>query len=255
MSLTGKTAVVTGGAKGIGRAVCKLFAERGANVVIADCDAEEGKKAETEIRNSGGKIRFIRCDVSREQDVNTALDTACREFGSLDIVVNDAALQWNKPLLETTLEDFEQVMRVNLTGTFLFLREAAKIMIRQGRGGSIINFSSTFALVGSPGYLAYHASKGAITSMTRAAAVSLMPHGIRVNSVAPGTTETPGLHDGAEGTGDHEKGMRSFLALQPLKRFGKAEEIAKVVAFLADGEESSFLFGSNVVADGGYTIV
>ena len=108
--------------------------------------------------------------------------------------------------------------------------------------------------MGSPGYLAYHASKGGIASLTRAAAIALMPYGIRVNAIAPGTTLTPGLHDGADGTGDHDKAMASFLALQPLKRFGRPEEIAKVVLFLAS-DDSSFVYGANVVSDGGYTIL
>ena len=133
-------------------------------------------------------------------------------------------------------------------------RDAAKLMIAAGKRGVIVNFSSTFAVVGSPGYIAYHASKGGVASFTRAAAIALMPHGIRVNAVAPGTTETPGLYDGARDTGDVEKGLRSFLALQPLKRFGRPEEIARVVLFLACGD-SAFVYGSNLMADGGYTIV
>ncbi len=254
MKLTGKTAVISGGAKGIGYATAELFAQEGANVLIADIDRKAGEEAVRKITEKAGNAVFCQCDVSKEMDIRRALDTVISTFGQLDILVNDAATQFNKPLLETTAEEFDQVIRVNLTGTFLFMRDAAKIMIRQGHGGSIVNFSSSFAIVGSPGYLAYHASKGGITSMTRAAAIALLPYGIRVNSVAPGTTETPGLHDGAAGTGDHDKGMQSFLALQPLKRFGKPEEIAKVVLFLA-GDDASFVIGSNVVADGAYTII
>lgn len=127
-------------------------------------------------------------------------------------------------------------------------------MIAQNKGGAIVNFSSTFAVVGSPGYLAYHASKGAIASFTRAVAVALLPYGIRVNAVAPGTTETPGLYDGARDTGNLETGLAGFLALQPLKRFGRPEEIAEVVLMLAS-DEASFVYGAVWMADGAYTII
>ena len=249
-SLSGRTAVVTGGAKGIGAAVVRRLSRDGANVVIADIDEENGRKLAAEC----GHALFVRCDVSQEAQVLAVLDAAEAEFGRIDILVNDAAWQLNKPLLETTTEEFERVMGVNVVGSFVFLRETAKRMIAKGIPGAIVNFASTFAVVGSPGYLAYHASKGAIASMTRAAAVTLLPHGIRVNAVAPGTVDTPGLHDGARDTGDEARGLAGFLALQPLKRFGRPEEIADVVRFLA-GDEASFVYGAVVMADGGYTVV
>lgn len=249
-SLNGRTAVVTGGAKGIGAAVVRRLSRDGANVVIADIDEENGRKLAAEC----GRALFVRCDVSQEAQVLAVLDAAEAEFGRIDILVNDAAWQLNKPLLETTTEEFERVMGVNVVGSFVFLRETAKRMIAKGTPGAIVNFASTFAVVGSPGYLAYHASKGAIASMTRGAAVALLPHGIRVNAVAPGTVDTPGLHDGARDTGDEARGLAGFLALQPLKRFGRPEEIANVVRFLA-GDEASFVHGAVVMADGGYTVV
>ena len=249
-SLTGKTAVVTGGAKGIGAAVVRRFVRDGANVVIADIDAENGRK----LAEESAHTLFVTCDVSREEQVVAVLDAAESAFGPVDILVNDAAWQLNKPLLETTTEEFERVMGINVVGSFVFLRETAKRMIARKRPGTIVNFASTFAVVGSPGYLAYHASKGAIASMTRAAAIALLPHNIRVNAVGPGTVDTPGLHDGARDTGDEVKGLAGFLALQPLKRFGRPEEIANVVRFLVS-EEASFVHGAVVMADGGYTIV
>ena len=249
-SLTGKTAVVTGGAKGIGAAVVRRFTADGANVVIADTDGVNGRK----LAEACGRALFVPCDVSQEEQVLAVLDAAESQFGPVDILVNDAAWQLNKPLLETTTEEFERVMGINVVGSFLFLRETAKRMIARKRPGVIVNFASTFAVVGSPGYLAYHASKGAIASMTRAAAIALQPYNIRVNAVGPGTVDTPGLHDGARDTGDEARGMAGFLALQPLKRFGRPEEIANVVRFLVD-DEASFLYGAVVMADGGYTIV
>lgn len=252
--IAGKTAIITGGAKGIGLAVARLFATDGAQVIIADCDEQAGKMAADTLCSEGYKVAFCRCDVSSAAEVTALLDYCDGRFGAPDIVVNGAAIQLNKPLLETTDDEFERVMAINLTGTFRLIRDAAKRMIAAKKQGVIVNFSSTFAIVGSPGYLAYHASKGAISSMTRAAAIALMPHGIRVNAIAPGTTDTPGLHDGARNTGNEEKGLQSFLALQPLKRFGQPEEIARAVRFLAS-DDSSFVIGATLVADGGYTIV
>mgnify|MGYP002771845549 CR=1 FL=1 len=249
-SLQGKVAIVTGGAKGIGEAVVRRLAADGARVVIADIDCEKGRKLADEL----GNVDFQKCNVAIEADVCRTIEYVNHTYQRLDILVNDAAWQLNKPLLDTTPKEFEQVMRVNVCGSFMFLQEAAKVMIDRKIPGAIVNFSSTFAVVGSPGYFAYHASKGAISSMTRAAAIALMPYQIKVNAVAPGTTDTPGLHDGARDTGDEERGMASFLALQPMQRFGTAEEIANVVRFLVD-PESDFMRGATVMADGGYTIV
>ncbi len=254
MKLENQFAIVTGGAKGIGRAVCELFTAEGARVAILDLDAEAGEGIAGKLRDEGREAVFFRCDVGDAAQARQALEAAAARFGAPDILVNDAAWQLNKPLLETTDEEFDRVLNVNLSATFRMTRDAAKLMIAAEKPGVIVNFSSTFAVVGSPGYIAYHASKGGVASFTRAAAIALMPHGIRVNAVAPGTTETPGLYDGARDTGDVEKGLQSFLALQPLKRFGRPEEIARVVLFLACGD-SGFVYGSNLMADGGYTIV
>lgn len=251
-TLQGKTAIVTGGAKGIGEAVARRLAADGAFVIIADRDADAGKRLVGELTEK--QVLFAECDVRREEDILRVIGTAEQIAGQIDIIVNDAALQLNKPLLETSAEEFDNVMRINTRGTFLFLREGAKHMIAHDVRGVFVNFSSTFAVVGSPGYLAYHASKGAVDSMTRAAAIALLPYGIRVNAVAPGTTDTPGLHDGARDTGDEKRAMQSFLELQPMKRFGRPEEIAGVVRFLVD-DDSAYLCGATILADGGYTIV
>lgn len=253
MRLPDKVAVITGAANGIGRAMALRFAGEGASIVLADKDTTQGERTAEEIRRQGGQALFHACDVGREEDIRATLSAAQERFGSVDILVNDAAWQLNKPLLETSAEEFSQVMNVNVTGTFIFMRETAKLMIARGKGGAILNFASSFAIVGSPGYFAYHASKGAIASMTRAAAIALLPYGIRVNSIAPGTVDTPGLHDGARDTGDEARGLQSFMALQPMKRFGRPEEIANV-ALLLVSDEASFVDGSMWVVDGAYTI-
>ena len=253
MRLPDKVAVITGAANGIGRAMALRFAGEGASIVLADKDTTQGERTAEEIRRQGGQALFHACDVGREEDIRATLSAAQERFGSVDILVNDAAWQLNKPLLETSAEEFSQVLNVNVTGSFIFMREAAKLMIARGRGGAILNFASSFAIVGSPGYFAYHASKGAIASMTRAAAIALLPYGIRVNSIAPGTVDTPGLHDGARDTGDEARGLQSFMAPQPMKRFGRPEEIANV-ALLLVSDEASFVDGSMWVVDGAYTI-
>ena len=238
---------------GIGAAAARRFAAEGARIVLADKDEANGHEVANAIVKEGGEAAFCLCDVGNEADVQAALDTAARTYGKLDIVVNNAGWQLNKTLLETTAEEFNAVLNTNLTSMFLFTKGAANMFIAQKTGGAIVNVCSTFAVVGSPGYVAYHASKGGVASFTRAAAISLMPHNIRVNAVGPGTTETPGLHDGARDTGDEAKGMASFLALQPLKRFGKPEEIASVIAFLAR-DAASFVTGALWMADGGHPI-
>lgn len=254
MKLENKVAVVSGGAQGIGNAVAELFIHEGAKVAILDIDEQFGRAALRRITEQGGDALFLPCDVQNEHMVQQALSVVLEQYGTVDILVNDAAWQLNKPLLETSWEEFREVMDINMGGTFLLTRDVAKIMIGQKKGGAIVNFSSSFAIVGSEGYCAYHASKGAISSFTRAAAVALLPYGIRVNAVAPGTVLTPGLRVGARGTGNEDAGMRSFLEKQPLGRFGRSDEIAKVVLMLAS-EDASFVYGANWVADGAYTIV
>lgn len=252
MLLENRTVIITGAAKGIGEATARRFAAEGARLILADMDSRAQTVAE-QIVEQGGEAVFCPCNVGREADVEAVLDMAVR-LGDLDIVVNNAGWQLNKPLLDTSVEEFNQVLNTNLTSMFMFTKGAAKIMIAKGHGGAIVNVCSSFAVVGSPGYAAYHASKGGVASFTRAAAISLMPHGIRVNAVGPGTTDTPGLRDGARDTGNEEEGMRSFMALQPLGRFGKPEEIASVITFLAS-DQASFAAGALWMVDGGYTVI
>jgi NAD(P)-dependent dehydrogenase (short-subunit alcohol dehydrogenase family) len=255
MRLQGKAAVLTGAANGIGAATARRFAAEGAAVVIADMDAAAGAVLAAEIAQAGGRAEFAPCDVSQRTDLEAAMDLCLSQHGRLDILFNNAAIQDTRGILDTTDEDFDAAIRINLRPVFIGIREAARRMIDRGNGGSIVNTSSSFAIVGSPGYAAYHATKGAISSLTRAAAIGLMQHGIRVNAICPGTVDTPGLRRGAAATAaDPEAAMAGYLALQPMKRFGRAEEIANAVLFLASAE-ASFVTGENLVADGGYTIV
>ncbi len=255
MRLANRAAVLTGAANGIGAATARRFAEEGASVVVADVDEAAGTAIVSEIIETGGKAVLANCDVSERNDLEAAFDLCSSRFGRFDILFNNAAIQDTRSILDATDEDFDTLVRVNLRSVFIGIREAACRMIDHGNGGSIVNTSSTFAIVGSPGYAAYHATKGGVTSLTRAAAISLMEHGIRVNAICPGTIDTPGLRRGAEKTAaDPEAAMQSYLSLQPMKRFGTPQEVANTVLFLAS-DEASFVTGENLVADGGYTVV
>jgi NAD(P)-dependent dehydrogenase (short-subunit alcohol dehydrogenase family) len=255
MRLANRAAVLTGAANGIGAATARRFSEEGASVVVADLDEAAGTALVSEIVETGGKAVFANCDVSERADLEAAFDLCSSRFGRFDILFNNAAVQDTRGILDTTDEDFDRLVRVNLRSVFIGIREAARRMIDHGNGGSIIKTSSTFAIVGSPGYAAYHTTKGGVSSLTRAAAIGLMEHGIRVNAICPGTIDTPGLRLGAANTSaDPEAAMRSYLSLQPMKRFGTPKEIANTVLFLAS-DEASFVTGENLVADGGYTVV
>ncbi|MDR1486617.1 MAG: SDR family oxidoreductase [Deltaproteobacteria bacterium] len=255
MRLKDKVAVVTGASKGIGAAIVTKFLKEGAKVVAANRNVAEGEAfIKNAVSQTGGQAIFSPCDVKDTSQIRLAIDLAVKEFGTLDIMVNNAAWQPNLNLLNTTDELFDETMATNARSVFAGTRDAAKCFIKLGKHGVIINLSSTFALVGSPGYTAYHTSKGFISSLTRGAAIALMPHDIRVNALIPGSVETPGLYDGARDTGDLEKGLAGFMAVQPLKRFGRPEEIAAAAVFLAS-DEASLVYGANMVVDGGYTVI
>lgn len=254
MKLADKVAIITGAANGIGEATALLFAKEGAKIIVADIDAARGNAVAATIQNNGGSAFFCLCDAGKQEDVLATINAATQQYGTIDIVINNAALMLPDSILECSTEDFQRVLTTNLTGTFLFTKEAARVMVSQKKGGAIVNFASTLAFVGSPRSIAYHASKGGIASFTRAAAVALMPHNIRVNAVAPGTTDTPGLRAGAAACGDVEKGLRNIAAGQPLKRLAQAEEIARVALFLASGD-ASFVYGATWLVDGGFTII
>lgn len=251
MRLAGKVAVVTGAASGIGAATARKFVEEGARVILADRDAAAG---ETLAQALGEAARFVKTDVAILPELKAAIEAAEGAFGGLDILFNNAGIQPTWDVESTTEAQWDQVQAINLKAVFFGMQYAIAPMRRRG-GGAIVNTSSTFAIVGSPGYSAYHASKGGVSSLTRGAAIALIKDRIRVNAICPGTTMTPGLVEGTRSTAkDFDAAMASYLALQPLRRFGTAEEIANVVAFLAS-DEASFVVGANVMADGGYTIV
>ena len=256
IDLSGKNALVTGAAAGIGFAIAVRLAEAGAKVAIADIDEGRAKEAAAGLRDAGYPVCSIHCDVGDEGSVKSAVDAAVSEMGGIHILVNNAGVYPRKPLSEMTGEDFRKVVSVNLTGTFLCTRHVRQVMIRQDRGGCIINIASIEALHPSAaGMTAYDASKGGVLMLTKSTARELGGHDIRVNAVAPGGILTRGVlsHLDREGAAADRKELKRFLSRMVLGRMGAADDIARVALFLAS-ELSGYITGEMIVADGGYLI-
>jgi len=250
MQLQGKVAVITGGASGMGKATVLRFLAEGAQVVIADFNAQTGADtlAEAAAAGFGDAVRFIKTDVAREADVEAMLSCAVDTFGRLDVVFNNAGVGGAiGPLTETTVESWDYTMDVLAKGVFLGLKHAARRMRAQGQGGSIINTASIAGLSGDAGPMVYSAAKAAVVSLTKSAAVELARDRIRVNAICPGFILTP-LADG----GRPEAARERFAAAQPWPEYGTGEHIAGAALFLA-GADSAFVTGEALIVDGGLT--
>ncbi len=247
--LTGRVALVTGGASGIGRATVLLFARAGAAVVISDIDEAAGAQVAQEIVEGGGRAFFERADVTSASDCARVAERAVREFGGIDILFNNAGIIRRASVLELSEEDWDRVMDVNVKSMFLMSRLVIPIMVKGG-GGSIINTASGWGLVGGPQAAAYCASKGAVVLLTKAMAVDHGAQKIRVNCICPGDTDTRMLRDEARQLGEPEDRFLAESARRPLGRMGKAEEIAQAALYLASNA-SSFVTGTALVVDGG----
>jgi 3(or 17)beta-hydroxysteroid dehydrogenase len=254
--MQGKAAIVTGAASGIGRATAILFAREGARVLLTDRDPA-GEAVADSVRGEGGEGHFLRHDVSDEASWTAAVVRALEAFGRLDVLVNNAGISLAKPLGDTTLAEWRQLMAVNLDGVFLGTREAVRAMRRSG-GGAIVNVSSAAGLVGSPTASAYCASKGGVRLFTKAVALEVAGDGIRVNSIHPGGVRTPiwakadfwpGL---VEQSGSEDAAFQALAGASPLGRLAEPEEIAEAILYLAS-DGSKFMTGSELVIDGGYT--
>ncbi len=248
MRLENKVALISGGARGMGAVEARMFAGEGAKVVIGDVLDEEGRQTEAAINEVGGECLFVHLDVTDEGSWERAVAETVSRFGKLDILVNNAGVSGGRGLVEsTTVESWDRVMDINAKGVFLGTKVAIPEMRRAG-GGSIINISSVYGLVGSEGSSAYHASKGAVRLLTKSTAIQYAGDGIRANSVHPGIIETPMT----EATlADAERSQR-WMSGTPLGRRGVPEDVAYGVLFLAS-DESSFMTGSELVIDGGWT--
>lgn len=247
MRLAAKVAIITGGGSGIGRATAELFAREGAKVVVADYKAETGQETVEAILASGREAIFVEVDVSDSAQVNELVREALDAYGGIDILFNNAGVLLFGTVLDTAEEEWNRLISINLTGTFLCSKAVLPHMIARG-GGAIINVtSSTGAHDAAADSAAYVASKGGVALLTKAMAIDYAADNVRVNAIAPGPTDTPMLREALT-----PQEIKSFAATFPAKRLGRPVEVAYGVLFLAS-EEASFVTGSILAIDGGQT--
>ena len=251
--LENKVAIVTGGARGIGKATCQLMAEEGAKVAVTDIIQDEGEEAAKEIKNAGGTADFWRLDTTQEAEVQEVIGDIAEKFGGIHILVNNAGISGpNEATEHISVEDWQKVMDVNVKGVFLCTKHVIS-HLRKAGGGSIINLSSIYGIISAPDLPPYHASKGAIRLMTKTDALVYAAEKIRVNSVHPGYIWTPLVEELAENSGQGVEEFRHDLdSRHPLGHVGEPEDIAYGILYLAS-EEAKFVTGSELVIDGGYT--
>ncbi|MBW3099151.1 SDR family NAD(P)-dependent oxidoreductase [Pseudohoeflea coraliihabitans] len=249
MRLDGETAIVTGGAKGIGLAIARRLATEGARVVIADIETEAGKEAAEDL-SAIGTATFVEADVSERLDVHNLVTGVTNNFGPIGILINNAGIGHSAPFLDLAEDDFDRVLRINLKSAFLCGQAVARHMVdtvkQGGKAGRIVNMSSINDSLAIADQLPYCVSKGGVKQLTRVMAVALAPHGIRVNGIGPGSIQTEMLAP----IENDEDMRRMVLSRTPLGRVGDPAEIAAVAAFLAS-EDSSYLTGQIIYADGG----
>lgn len=246
--LKGKVAVVTGGALGIGQACCERLAGEGAKVAVFDINDEEGRGLAAKL----GDAHYWHVDVSDEAQVKSAIDEAAQRFGRLDVLVNNAGIGGaNKPTHELTEAEWDRVQAVNVKGVFFCTKHAIPHLRRAG-GGSIINLSSVYGMIGAGDVPPYHASKGAVRIMSKNDAIAYAREKIRVNSLHPGFIWTPMVRAHARSMGDEKAAREALVALHPVGHLGEPDDIAWGVVYLAS-DESQFVTGAELVIDGGYT--
>jgi NAD(P)-dependent dehydrogenase (short-subunit alcohol dehydrogenase family) len=251
LSLSGKVAVITGAASGIGLATARRLAQAGARIALLDIDEKKGREAEEEIRKTYGEVKFFRCDVRSDAECRKGIEGVCSEFGGIDILINNAGVIRRKSITQTNEEEWDLVVDVNLKGIYLVSRHVIPHLIRNG-GGAIVNIGSGWGLHGGHNAAAYCASKGGVVNLTRAMAIDCGKDNIRVNCVCPGDTETAMLKGEAAQLGEDENKFLSEAARRPLNRIGRPEDIANAVLYLVSGL-SSWVTGSVIVVDGGGT--
>lgn len=251
LDLHGKTAIVTGGAMGIGLGIAERLGEAGANIVVVDINGDAGESAAQKLQQSGVKAAFVHCDVAKEDQVRHATSVAVSTYGSVEILVNNAGIYPIIPVMQMDLSMFESILAANLKSAFLFTKVVAEGLIASGRGGKIINITSIDALhPSSVGLAVYDASKHGLWGFTKNSALELAPHNIQVNAIAPGGIATPGTGTGKLRSPQMEAVMKRFIEKIPMQRIGEPDDIGKVALFLAS-DMSSYMTGSQIVVDGG----
>ena len=252
MRLQGKVAIVTGGANGIGRAICELFAEEGASVVVADIERDAGLQTVDRIEAGGGRAMMVEMDVSREADVEGMVRSVVSALGRVDVLVSDAAAFSFGSVDTASQSDWDRALGVNVMGTAYCAKHVLPVM-KEGGGGSIVVVASVSSFIAQPAFVPYNASKGALLQMTRCMALDMAPFNIRVNCVCPGAILTRATERHREFLGaDREQFLRDAADASMMKRLGAPREIAYGALFLAS-DESSFMTGAPLVIDGGLT--
>jgi len=243
LSLEGKTALITGGARGIGREIALLFAKEGANTVICDVNLEQAEEAAKEIRDMGRDSIAFKADVTDSGDIQAMMDKILDKYKKLDILINNAGITRDNLVLRMSEEDWDKVIAVNLKGCFVCTKVAAKVMLKQ-HSGKIVNLASIIGIMGNSGQANYAASKAGIIGLTKSVAKELAPRGVCVNAIAPGFIKT-------DMTAKLPEEIRKkMLSVIPLGRFGEAKDVANLVLFLSS-ESSSYITGQVVQIDGG----
>jgi len=251
MDLAGKVAIVTGGGAGIGRAAAIAIADAGASTVVADIDAQAAQGVASEIIRSKGRALGLAVDVSSADDVSAMTRTAVEEFGGVDLLYNNAAIQINGSVTDLEEADWDRVFAVNVKGIYLCSRACIPHMRSKG-GGAVVNAASIQGMASQKGVAAYGASKGAVIALTRSMALDYAGDGIRVNCICPGSVDTPMLRGNAAAVGDPDDVLASWGSTHPIGRVARPIEIARLVVFLLS-DQASFITGASYVIDGGLT--
>jgi NAD(P)-dependent dehydrogenase (short-subunit alcohol dehydrogenase family) len=246
--LDGKAVIITGAARGQGEVAAEIFAKEGAKLLLSDI-LPEGERVAARLASQGKPAVFVQADVSQEADANRLAEKCLSQYGRIDVLYNNAGIILGKPFHETTLEEWERILKVDLTGPFLMSKAAVQSMIKQ-QSGSIINVSSVGGIVGYPAMAAYGAAKGGLVNLTRCMAVDLAPYNIRVNAICPGAIDTPMPRKYLENMPDKEGIWKQLGNMHLMKRFGTSQEVVYLALYLAS-DEASFMTGAIIPVDGG----
>jgi len=251
MKLKDRIAVITGAGSGIGQVTARLFAQEGARIAAADINAAGGEETCGLISGEGGEAIFVQTDVARVAEAEKLMRTVKERFGRIDVVVNNAGVELPRSLLDTSEEDWERVVSIDLKGVYFVSKYAVAEMIKTG-GGAIVNISSGAGILGFPMMTAYCAAKGGVVALTRAVAIEYAAHNIRVNCVCPGVVDTPMSRGFFDSLPNPAEVRHMYEEQTPVKRFARPEEIARTVLFLAS-EDASYLTGAIIPVDGGFS--